>query len=176
MENRLSSSGITALPILQKTQKDLKDRNIEPEELENRILFKSVFNDIEWTKKGKEENCFSNSQKSQDVCEEVLVRLLQFLHLKDNGFRRLTNGGRFHETRHLVVKSASALSRGILIRKNNRDTTHFNADASNTELLFRTIHSANQLSIYEAVSSWCEEFGRRPNTKQWTSDKFASKN
>ena len=82
---------------------------------------------------------------------------------------------RFQETRHLVVKSASALSRGILRRKNNGDTTHFNADAPNTELLFRTIHSANQLSIHEAVSSWCEEFGRRPNTKQWTSDKFASK-
>ena len=32
----------------------------------------------------------------------------------------------------------------------NRDTIHFNADASNTELLFRTTHSANQFSIYGA--------------------------
>ena len=43
--------------------------------------------------------------------------------------------------------------------KNNRDTIHFTADASNTELLHRTIHSANQLSIYGAVAYWCEEFG-----------------
>ena len=31
--------------------------------------------------------------------------------------------------------------------KGGRDTTHFNADSSNTELMFRTVHSANQLSV-----------------------------
>ena len=40
---------------------------------------------------------------------------------------------RFKETGHPVSKSISAVSRGILKRKNNRDTIHFNADASNTE-------------------------------------------
>ena len=35
------------------------------------------------------------------------------------------------ETGHPVFKSISALSRGIVERKNNRDTVHFNADASN---------------------------------------------
>ena len=44
-------------------------------------------------------------------------------------------------------------------KKNNTDTIHFNADASNTELLFRIIHSVNQLSIYGAVSNWREQFG-----------------
>ena len=47
----------------------------------------------------------------------------------------------------------------------DRDTIHFSADASNTELSFRTIHSANQLSIHGAVSSWCEEFGLKPNER-----------
>ena len=55
---------------------------------------------------------------------------------------------RFNET-----GSISALTRGILTRKNNRDTIHFNVDVSNSELLFRTIRSANQLSIHGAVSS-----------------------
>ena len=32
-------------------------------------------------------------------------------------------------------------------------------DASNTELLFRIIHSVSQRSIYGAVSNWCEPFG-----------------
>ena len=59
---------------------------------------------------------------------------------------------RFKQTGHPVFKSISALSRGILKRKKDRDTMHFNADASNAELFFRTIHSANQLSIYAAVS------------------------
>ena len=74
---------------------------------------------------------------------------------------------RFKETDHPVFKSISALSRGFLKRTNNRDTIHFNADASNTELLFRTIRSANQLSIDGSVSSWCEEFGQRPNERDF---------
>ena len=52
----------------------------------------------------------------------------------------------------------SALICGILKKKKKggRCTVHFNADSSNTEFLFRTIHSANQLSINGTVSSWCE--------------------
>ena len=34
-----------------------------------------------------------------------------------------------------------------------------NVDASNTELLFRIMHSVNQLSVYGAVTNWCEQFG-----------------
>ena len=51
---------------------------------------------------------------------------------------------------------------------------HFNADASNTEFLFRIVRSVNQLSIHGAVSSWCEEFGRAPYRKEDASDKSAS--
>ena len=43
---------------------------------------------------------------------------------------------RFKETGQPVFKSLSALSRGIMTRKKNRHTTHFNADAPNTELNF----------------------------------------
>ena len=64
---------------------------------------------------------------------------------------------------HPVFKIISALARGILKRNNNRETIHFTADASNTKLFFRTIHSANQLSIHGAVASWCEEFGLKPD-------------
>ena len=56
-------------------------------------------------------------------------------------------------------QSISALRRGILKKKNGRDTIHFNADASNTELTFRNIHSVSQLSIHGAVANWCEQFG-----------------
>ena len=50
--------------------------------------------------------------------------------------------------------------------KNGRDAIHFHADSSNTELLFRTIHSlANQLSI----------FGQKPNEKESNSERFVAK-
>ena len=82
---------------------------------------------------------------------------------------------RFKETGYPVFKSINALSRGILKRKNNRDTIHFTADASNTELLIPTIHSANQFSIHGAVSSWCEVFFLRPNAREPTSERFMTK-
>ena len=48
----------------------------------------------------------------------------------------------------------SSLSRGVLKRRKNKDTIYFTAETWNVELLLRIIHSANQLSIYGAVSSW----------------------
>ena len=71
--------------------------------------------------------------------------------------------------RHPIFKGISALSRGILKIK------HFNVDSSNTELLFRTNHSANQLSINGAVSSLCEEFAQwTPNHKELTVERSAA--
>ena len=55
--------GLTSLQILQRIQKHLGERNIEPENFGDRIIFISMFNDIEWTRKGNEENCISNSEK-----------------------------------------------------------------------------------------------------------------
>ena len=53
MENRLSSRnifpGLASWETLQKIQKDLRDRNTEPEKFEDRIINMQMFNDIEWT-------------------------------------------------------------------------------------------------------------------------------
>ena len=67
--------GLTSLEILQKIQKDLRDRNIEPEKFEDRIIFMSMFNDIEWTKRGNSEMHFK-FRTSQEVREEILARTL----------------------------------------------------------------------------------------------------
>ena len=53
--------GLTSLQILQRIQNELQKRNIEPEKFGQRISF--MFNYIEWTRKGNEENCISNSEK-----------------------------------------------------------------------------------------------------------------
>ena len=82
----------------------------------------------------------------------------------------------FTETGHPVFKGTSALNRGILKRKGGRDTIHFDADSSNTGLLFRTIHSANQLRINGAVSSWCEEVAQWiPGQNELTVEKSVAK-
>ena len=58
----------------------------------------------------------------------------------------------------------------------DRCTIHFNADSSNAELLFRTIHSANQVSIYGAVASWCEDLAQRiPGQNELIMEKSVAK-
>ena len=67
---------------------------------------------------------------------------------------------RFNDTGHPVFKSISALNRAILKQQNIRDIIHFNADASNTELLFRIIHSVCKSAQYLRSSfELCEQFG-----------------
>ena len=89
------------------------------------------------------------------------------------GFHCETDGGTIlKETGHPVFKSISASSCGILKRK-KRVTIHIRADASNTELLFRTIHT--QLRNNGAVACWCEEFGQMPNETEPTSERFVAK-
>ena len=61
------------------------------------------------------------------------------------------------EGQHGFVRTGTK-SREILRKCEGKETTHFNADASNTELLFRFIHSVNQLSICGVLSNWCEKF------------------
>ena len=80
-------------------------------------------------------------------------------HLTEKWVTAATQVERFKGTGHAVFKSISASTRGILKKKNGRDTKNFNADASITELLFGIIHSVNELSIYGAVTNWCAQFG-----------------
>ena len=98
--------------------------------------------------------------ESQGLREEILARTLDVgLGEEKKWYGTLPYTPEGKDTGHPVFKSISALSRGILEKKNGQDTTHFNADASNTELLFQIIHSVNQHSIYGAVTNWCEQFG-----------------
>ena len=38
---------------------------------------------------------------------------------------------------------------------------HFSAESSNTGFVFRTVDSANQLSIYGAVVNWCQDLAHQ---------------
>ena len=79
MEKQLNSSGIfpkfSPLKILQEIQQDLERKNIKPEEFTDRIIFMSMFNDIDWTKRGNDEMCISNAE-SPGLREEILARTL----------------------------------------------------------------------------------------------------
>ena len=65
---------------------------------------------------------------------------------------------RFEENCHIAFKRVSALSRGILKQKKGKTSIHFKGDSINTELLFKIIHSVNQLSFYGAGANRCQQF------------------
>ena len=51
---------------------DLARKNTEPENFKDRIIFMSVFNDIEWTRKGNDGICVSNSEKVKEYAKRFL--------------------------------------------------------------------------------------------------------
>ena len=70
----------------------------------------------------------------------------------------------FKDSGHPVFRASSALDRRFLKKKGGQCTIHFSAEPSDADLLFRTIHSANQLSIYGAIADWCDELIDSANT------------
>ena len=167
-----------------------QEQNIEPEKFGERIIFMLMFNDMEWTRKKETQRIVFQSDGSQDVrgdsrkdsgrssALETKRKWYGNCNYKPEGkWNSIASQmvQRFKETSHPVFISASASSRGILRKLRGKETIHFNADASNTELFFRIIHSVNQLSIHGAVSNWCEGFNLRPNEREPTSEKFAAK-
>ena len=54
---------LASLQILVKIQSDVRGRKNEPENVGDRIIFMSNFTDIDWTRKGYEEKCISNSEE-----------------------------------------------------------------------------------------------------------------
>ena len=53
--------GFTTLCILDKIQKMMTKSKGEPEQFKGRIIFMSMYNGIDWTRRGKKENCIANA-------------------------------------------------------------------------------------------------------------------
>ena len=49
--------GFSTLQILQEIQDDVRERDIEPEKFTDRVIFMSMFNGIDWTKKRNDVIC-----------------------------------------------------------------------------------------------------------------------
>ena len=121
-----------------KTQTDSRERNIELEKFTDRIIFMSMFNDIDWTRKGHDGICVSNWEKVKGWAKRFSQGHWTFVGPGDEkkwyGTLLYTSEGkwdstatqmveRFKDTRHPVFKSISALSRGIMKKKHNRHHT-----------------------------------------------------
>ena len=121
----------------------------------------SLFNDIDWTK-NTPKNVFRILQKVKNYAKRFPLVHRSILgpgeedksygthNDKPEGTCNMTVDvmvENVKESGHPKVRGIGALNRGFLKRKGGRCTTNFNAESSNAELLFRTIHSAIQPNI-----------------------------
>ena len=115
----------------------------------------SMFNDIDWTRTGNSEQCFSNSEHVKNYAKKFTQGDWTFLwpgsekkwygkpnYLPEGKCQDTANMmvKQFEESRHPVFKGVFPLTRGILRKKYNKESIHLNADASTAELLYRIIH------------------------------------
>ena len=75
----------------------------------------------------------------------------------------------FESSRHPVIQGVCPLGRGTLKKRNDREKNHSNGEYGNMNLQHWTVHTANPLCIYGAVSKWCgpksgEASENRPET------------
>ena len=161
--------GATALDILHKVQADLQGKHITPEKFSDRMIFMSMFNDIELERKNNEDSCALIPRTNKEYASNFNDGHWAFLGPEEEskwyqGYAT-NHGGKwdlrasqmvedFENSGHPVFQGMSPLGRGILKKRNNRKTIHFNGEYCNIDLLYRTDHSANQLCIYGAVTEW----------------------
>ena len=134
----------------------------------------SMFNDISCDRKGNKEECLANARVVKVLAKKFGIGQWSFIgpgsekkwysgeenspqgvwdHIADEMLLE------FAESGHPIFRATTPSSRGILKSKGHgKLSIHFTADYPTIETVFRIIISANQLSIYGAVATICEEF------------------
>ena len=148
--------------------------NILPESFKDRIIFMSIYNDIDWDRKGNEESCERNSSSVAKYARKFPKGHWSFLgpgseekwyatlaHKLDGSWNRVAEQMMiaFAESGHPVFRRSSALSRGPPKSKGGgRTSTHYNAELATAGLL---LLSVNQLSIFRDIADWCQDLAQQ---------------
>ena len=157
------------------TVKDLLSRlGEEPENFTGRILFMSMFNDISCDGKCNEEECVANSKVVSILAKKFGIGQWSFIgpgsekkwySMEENSPQGIWDHIaekmllEYAESGCPIFRATTPLSRSKLKSKGHgKLSIHFTADYPTIETVFRIIVSANQLSIYGAVTNMCEGF------------------
>ena len=162
LENQLSSSGI-----FDRTY-NIGDSQRDPGQKFRGFSMSSHLhvhvNDINWTKTGHCNECFSNSEEVKIFAKRFPLGHWSFFgpgeegnwygthNCKPAGQWILTTADvvveNYKDSGHSAFWATGPLGRSFLSKEGGRSTIHISAEPSNADLLFRTHHSANHLSIY----------------------------
>ena len=166
--------GFTTLQLCGKVKDLLSDLEEASETFTRRILFMSMFHDISCDRKGNKEKCLANAKVVKVLAKKFGIGQWSFIGPDSekkwsSGEENSPQGAwdhisdelllEFAESGHPIFRATTPVSTGILKSKGHgKLSIHFTADYPTIETVFRTIISANQLSIYGAVANICEEF------------------
>ena len=166
--------GFTTVQLCGKVNDLLSDLGETPETFTGRILFMSMFNDISCDRKGNKEECLENARVVKVLAKKFGIGQWSFIgpgSVKKwySGEENSPQGAwdhiaeemllEFAESGHPTFRATTPLSRGTLkSKRHGKLSIHLTADYPTIETVFRIIISANQLSIYGAVATICEEF------------------
>ena len=166
--------GFTTLQLHGKVTDLLSRFGETPEIFTGRILFLSMFNDISCGTKDNERECLANAKVVSIHAKKFGTGQWSFIgpgsEKKWYSMEEDSPQGiwdtiaekmlvEFAESGCPIFRATTPLSRGILKSKGHgKLSIHFAATQATIETVFRTIVSANQLSLYGAVANICEEF------------------
>ena len=166
--------GFTTLQLCGKINDLLSDLGQTPETFTGRVLFMSMFNDISCDRKGNKDECLANAGVVKVLARKFGVGQWSFIgpgsEKKWSSMEENSPQGaldhiademlfEFAESGHPIFRATTPLSRCIVKSKGHgKLSIHFTADYPTIETVFHIIISANQLSIYGAVATICEEF------------------
>ena len=144
----------------------MTESKCEPEQFKGRIIFISMCNGIDWTKRGNEENCVANALKHVEYARRFtqgrwsFLGLGSHLHKPDGEWEKTAESMmlNFVESGHPVFRATNALERGELkSERKGKKSIHFKSSDETIALILRPIISVNLLSIYGAVADLCKE-------------------
>ena len=148
-------AGTTAFEILQKIQKDFEGQRIKFQWSNNLHVH---VNDIDLDREGTKTVAISIRERSKCMRQDSQTdtEYSWVLEKKASG-RSSPIVEEFESSGNPVFKGASPLGRGTLKMRSGRNTIHLNGEFGNIDFLFRTVHAANQLCFYGAVTKLCEK-------------------
>ena len=166
--------GFTTLQLCNKVQELLSQMSKQPEEFTGRIIFMSMFNDISRGFKENEQECEFSAKLVSIYAKRFSPGRWSILGLGSEKKWYSTYNERpqgewdrvaelmmikFRESGHPVFRATSPLSRGVQKTKVVENYQYTCALLGERfEIVFRTIISVNQSSIYGAVSDLYEEY------------------
>ena len=166
--------GFNTLQLSEEVKRLLYRIGETPENFTGRILFMSMFNDILCGTKDNEQECLANAQLVSLNARKFGKGQWSFIgpgsekkwySMKEDSPQGIWDNiaekmlVEFADSGCPIFRATTPLSRGQLKSKGHgKLSIHYAADQETIETVFRTIVSANQLSLYRAVAEMCEEY------------------